>query len=250
MGRDLQSLFETSEANARNLLQKLLLLPKRLAPCQNIWHAVCYTFHGQGLIKFLTVVIQDVAGNLWHKESKRQEQMRTGVEGAHLCILFQCEVCWVRNLEGRDPRGESDEVYLAFIRCANLDAMLGKSPHTIRVHRRETIAVFENSRLIGKTPAYHPRGPFPVGNPVGMSLAVDMLIKSLVAKGRIVDHVHFSTLWKLQGTYTKNWESSPAGVTEGASFAKGASWICPTSCPAQSKWFHDFLQGMEHRMGC
>ncbi len=140
-------------------------------------------------------------------------------------------------------------MYLACIRRANLDAMLGKSPLMIRAHRREAIAVFENSRLIGKTPAYHPRGPFPVGNPVGMSLAVDMLIKSLVAKGHIVNHVQFSTLRKLGGTYTKNWESSPAGVTEGASFAKGAGQIRPTSCPAQSKWFHDFLQGMEYWMG-
>jgi hypothetical protein len=141
-------------------------------------------------------------------------------------------------------------VCLACIRRANLDAMLGKSPLTIRAHRRETIALLENSRLIGKTPAYHPRGPFPVGNPVGMSLAVDMLLKSLVAKGCIANHVQFSTLRKLWGTYTKNWESSPAGVTEGASFAKGAGRICPTSCPAQSEWFHDFLQGMEYWMGC
>jgi hypothetical protein len=42
---------------------------------------------------------------------------------------------------------------------------------------------------IDKTPAYHPRGPFPRGDPVGMSLAVDMLLKSIVAKGRILDHV-------------------------------------------------------------
>jgi len=50
--------------------------------------------------------------------------MLMAVEGAHLCILFQCEVCWFRNLEGRDPRGESDSVYLACIRRANLDTML------------------------------------------------------------------------------------------------------------------------------
>jgi hypothetical protein len=176
--------------------------------------------------------------------------MLTAVEGAHLCILFQCKVCWFRNLEVRDPRGESDDEYLACIRRANLDAMLGKSPLMIRAHRRETIAVLENSRLIGKTPAYHPRGPFPVEDPMGMSLVVDMLLKSLVAKGRIADHVQFATLQKLWGTYTKNWESSPSGVKEGASFAKEAGRICPTSCLAQSKWFHNFLQGMEYRMGC
>jgi hypothetical protein len=184
------------------------------------------------------------------RESDSQEQKLTDVEGAHLCIPFQYEVCWFHNLEGRDPRGESDDVYLACIRRANLDAMLRKSPLTIRAHRRETITMLENSRLIQKMPAYHPRGPFPLGDPVGMSLAVDMLLKSLVAKGRIADHVQFATLRKLlRGTYTKNWESSPSGVKEGASFLR-AGLIRLTSCPAQLEWFYDFLHGMEYRMGC
>jgi hypothetical protein len=51
--------------------------------------------------------------------------------------------------------------------------------------------------------------------------AVDMLLRSLVAKGRILDHVQFATLQKMRSTYTKNWESSPAGVKEGAAFANG-----------------------------
>ena len=107
------------------------------------------------------------------------------------------------------------------IRRANLDAMLGKSPLTIRSHRRETLAALRNADSIGKTPAYHPRGPFPVGDYVGMSLAVDMLVKSLVAKGRILDHIQFSTLRKMRSTYTNNWESLPYGVMEGAAFANG-----------------------------
>ena len=74
---------------------------------------------------------------------------------------------------------------------------------------------------IDKTPAYHPRGPIPKGDPVGMSLAVDMLLKSLVVKGRILDHVQFATLQKMRLTYTENWESSPAGVKEGAAFTNG-----------------------------
>ena len=166
--------------------------------------------------------MKDVAGNPWHKEDERQKQMLTAVEGAHLCIPFQCEVCWFRNLEGRDPRrGESDDVYLACIRRANLDAMLGKSPLTIRAHRRETIGVLENSRLIGKTPAYHPRGPFPLGDPVGMSLAVDMLVKSLVAKGRIENHVQFATLRKLCNVHQKLGIISCRG--------QGGSFLCQGS---------------------
>jgi hypothetical protein len=83
-----------------------------------------------------------------------------------------------------------------------------------------------------------------------MGLAVDMELKSLIAKGRICNHVQFLTLRRLRGTHTKNWESSPLGVAEGASFAKGLGRIRPTSCPSQSEWFYDMLWGMEYRMGC
>ena len=89
-----------------------------------------------------------------------------------------------------------------------------------------------------------------MGDMVGMSLAVDMLLKSLVAKGRILDHVQFATLRKMRSTYTKNWELSPAGVKEGAAFANGKYRVRQTTCPAQSEWFYDFLRGLEFRMGC
>ncbi len=145
--------------------------------------------------------------------------MMEGVEGSHLCIPFQCKLCWYQNIKGRDPTPGKNDIYITCIRQVNLDAMFGKSPLTIRAHRRETLALLKNAITIGKTPACHPRGPFPMCDQSGMSLAVDILLKSLVAKGRILDHVQFSTLWKMRLTYTKNWESSPAGVKEGAAFA-------------------------------
>jgi hypothetical protein len=53
----------------------------------------------------------------------------------------------------------------------------------------------------------------------------------------------------MRSTYTKNWESSPAGVKEGAAFANGKYRVRQTTCPAQSEWFYDFLQGLEFWMG-
>jgi hypothetical protein len=194
--------------------------------------------------------IVDEAGNPWHKEEDRQCQMIRGVEESHLCILFQCKLCWYPNIEGRDPTPGRDNLYSMCIRRANLDAMLGKSPLTIRAHRRETFASLKNASHIRKTQAYHPRGPVPVVDQVGMSLVVDMLLKLLQAKGRILDHVQFTTLRKMSRTYTKNHESLPAGVKEGAAFANGKYQVRQTSCPAQSEWFHNFLQGLEYRMGC
>jgi len=75
-------------------------------PCRSVWHAECYTSRGD-LLKFPAVAIEDELGNPWHKEEERQRRMNQGVDGAHMCILFQCETCWMRNLEGKDPVDES-----------------------------------------------------------------------------------------------------------------------------------------------
>ncbi len=79
--------------------------------------------------------IVDEEGNLWHKEEDRQHQMMEGVEGSHLCILFQCKLCWYWNIEKKDPTLGRDDLYLTCIRQANLDAMLGKSLLTIKAHQ-------------------------------------------------------------------------------------------------------------------
>jgi hypothetical protein len=165
--------------------------------------------------------ILDEVGNTWHKKEDWRRKMMEGVDGSHLCIPFQCELCWYWNLEGREPVPGRDNVYLTCMHHANIDAMLGKSPLKIRAHRQESERAISTALAFGKTPAYHPRGPFPMADQVGMSLVVDIILKSLAAKGKLVKHVQFSTLRKLQAMYTKNWESSPAGVKEGAAFAKG-----------------------------
>jgi hypothetical protein len=96
--------------------------------------------------------IVDEAGNPWHKEEDRQHQMMQGVEGSHPCIPFQCELCWYCNIEKEGPTPGRDSLYVTCIRQANLDAMLGKYPLTIRAHRRETLAVLKNANRIRKMP--------------------------------------------------------------------------------------------------
>ncbi len=219
------------------------------SPCRSVWHAECYMCFGQEHPWFPMATIKDEQESVWHKEEERQRRLMQGVKGAHLSTPFQCETCWYRNLEGRDPRDGESDLMLACIRRANLDVMAGKSPLTIRGHLVETIAVLRNAERINRTPSYHPRGPFPLGDPVGMGLAIDMLTKSLVAKGRLVDYVQFSTIRKFGATYTKNWELSPAGVLEAALFAKGVERVRPTSCPSQSEWFYQFQRGMDYWMG-
>ena len=98
----------------------------------------------------------------------------------------------------------------------------------------------KNAYDVNKTPTLENRGPFPLNDQLGMGLAVDMLQESLVAVGKNEATVQAETLRKLRSTYTKNWDSSPHGVGEGASFAKGSGRVRPTRCPTQSEWFHNF----------
>ena len=85
---------------------------------------------------FQTIAIEDDLGNPWHKEEERQRRLNQGVDGAHMCIPFQCDVCWMRNLEGRDPVAGRDDVYMACIKRENLEAIMGKSTLTIANHAR------------------------------------------------------------------------------------------------------------------
>ena len=135
------------------------------------------------------------------------------------------------------------------IRRANLDAINGKSRNTISGHKRRTRELVDNAVRINKTPTLEPRGPFPLVDQVGMGLAVDIIQKSLVTSGRNEKVIQAETLRQLRSTFTKNWESSPKGVAESASFGSGQGRVRPTSCPAQSEWYQDFWRGVEKRMG-
>ena len=69
--------------------------------------------------------IVDEEGNPWHNEDARHRQMMEGVEGSHLCIPFQCEMCWYWNLEGRNPTPGKDDVNRLAYGQSITDACLG-----------------------------------------------------------------------------------------------------------------------------
>lgn len=169
--------------------------------------------------------------------------------GVHSVLAFQCEICWIRNLESRDLDPITDRNYISCIRRANLDAINGRAQGTIKNHVDQMKATEIRCREINRTPDFPQRGPFPVSDPVGMGCAVDMLYRSLTAKGRINQHIQFETMRKGRSTQTLLWASSPKGTMEGSTFSGNASRIRFTTCPTQSRWFGDFLTGARDRMG-
>ena len=192
--------------------------------------------------------VVDEEGNEWHNEAARRIRLNMGVAGAHCCLPFQCDKCWLRNMERREP-GPKDDFTMKCIRRANLDMMAGKAVTTIRGHKNRTKELVRYAEMSNRTPSLEPRGPFPEEDQIGMGLFCDILTKSVVARGHNSPHVQAETLRKLKSTFTKNWESSPAGVAERASFGKGTGRVRATECPSQSEAFLDAWRGLESRMG-
>lgn len=176
------------------------------------------------------MIVKDDDGAVWEGQEERSARLNTGVAGVHSVLSFQCEVCWIRNLEGRDLSPVSDRNYVACIRRANLDAINGRASRTIKNHIDHLKATEERCRDLNRTPNFPQRGPFPLTDPVGMGCAVDMLYRSLVAKGRITNHIQFNTMRKGRSTQTLLWSSSPTGTLEGNALHPGSdSPLAPLS---------------------
>ena len=195
--------------------------------------------------------VADADGNVWYKQQQREERLNHGVKGAHAALPFQCEDCWILNMEGRPRLDKLDDTYCMLIRRANLDAMAGRAAPTLMGHASSVQRTAKNCKLIGKTPSVPLRGPMPFSDPVGMGVAVEMLFTSITAKSRIKgqSHIQYDTMRKSRSTFSKGYASSPQGIAEGSSFGNGMVKSTLTKCPTQSEWFSTFSRGAETRMG-
>lgn len=193
--------------------------------------------------------LRDEAGNIWHTQEARIQRLNKAVRGAHLVLPFQCETCWIRLLEDREPLPE-DNLYRMCIRRANLDAIAGRAKSTIDAHVYRMARIIRNCRELNKSPSLPGRGPFPNYDCVGMGVAVEMLHETMVAKGKTGKFIQFETARQVRSTFSVSYLSSAEGAIEGGSFAKGTGKVRPTNCPTESPWFVEyFLRGCEYRMG-
>ena len=87
---------------------------KGLQICQNVSHAECYK--GLGVEKFPMSRMEDTSGNIWFKQEKHEDRLNHAVRRAHAVIPFQCEDCWMLNLEGRLPVAGLDDMFIMLIR--------------------------------------------------------------------------------------------------------------------------------------
>jgi hypothetical protein len=216
--------------------------------CHQVWCEPCYTPHP--LDKFYHHRPKDELGFEWgpKEDAKRFREARPG---DHLLVTFQCDLCSFRNLTRRSPSLTSpqDDFLLCCIHRANLDAVWGRESTTVNATlwgARQLIALWRVARIPVELP---PRGPFPLGDSLGLRVAVGMLIKSLEPGRYSPAYQQFETIWRLRATFSNMHMLSLEGVnslrTVGGETAKMSLALLPTN----SLWFERFTEGCLKRMG-
>lgn len=217
-------------------------------PCGSVWHGPCYTPHP--LDRFYYHVETDEDGFDW-RPSSDLSRYRVARAGDHLVTPFQCDLCWFRNLQGRDPTPtlERDALLLCCIRRANLDAVWGREPQTVSATLRAAKNMIRQWEKVGLTPQFPALGPFPVRDSLGFSVAVAMLLKSQEPGKYNSNYQQFETVRKLRAGYSNMYMASCEGVSSLRTVGGDRIKHHLTQSPTQSLWFERFSQGCVRRMG-
>ncbi len=243
--RQLRQVLSSGQEDGGNILHQLLRTPRQVASVSD--GVVCRMLRMSRTGEVPSEENTGQGKNKWYKHDRRVYRINHGVCGAHASIQFQCENCWLINLEGRLPVDRLDDAYIVLLCQANLDAMGGRAVATIKAHATAILRTIRNRQQFRKTPSIPPRGPMPIS----VGLAIELLFHSLTAVPRIKgeSHIQFNLMRRPRATFTSAWESSPMGTKEGSSFSSSMTKITITSCPPQQKWFGLMMQGKESRMG-
>ncbi len=168
-----------------------------------------------------------------------------------LSCPFQCDRCWYVNLKGAEPTASfNDQRLLKYIRRANLDAMWSKEASTVRNTLDGVMNNFRRAADLGLKPLSTPRGPWPVGDQLGMQIALQILRQSQM-KGRHDDsYQQFDSIRRLRSAAFNEHSSSVMGFGDGRSFTgdRGRA-VRNSNCPTLSIFFEKFMKGLEKRMG-
>jgi len=168
-------------------------------------------------------------------------------DGDHLTTPFQCDLCVFRNLKKCNP-GPHDDLVMACIHQANLDACWGRESATVSSTLRATRHTITLLGPVGLDPPFPTLGPFPVADTFGYTMAIAMLLKSR-QPGRYASYQQFEILRKLRAGFSNVFMTSVLGQESlrlvGGDRAK--QHLC--NCPTNTLWFERFSKGCLSRMG-
>ena len=146
---------------------------------------------------------------MWKRKSKVTDFL-VGVNGAHLMQPFQCNLCWFRNLQKRDPNPISykETLLLGHIRRVNLDIIWSRSRTTsyMSAFRKANAA----SSSLGLTPKHFPQGPWPIDDKVGFQVAIEIVASSLKEGTTSKKYQQYDTVRTIRTVHQHLFESGPS----------------------------------------
>ena len=146
--------------------------------CKSAWCGKCYRIHHED--RFHIAYPQDTSG-FTQVDNIDEHRFKEARNGDHIMCNFQCDYCIFEMLKQRQPRKSDykDKLLMICIRRANLDALWAREPSTVDGNRREVDRATEISDLVGIDPGFKPLGPYPDDDIQGITVAIQMLLRSL-----------------------------------------------------------------------
>ncbi len=174
--------------------------------CQSVWCSTCYTC--PEFVQFHRSLPQDEGGFHW-ASAKDKGRHLCARDCDHLVTPFQCDLCMFCNLQGCNP-GQHDELVMACIRQANLDACGGRETATVSSMLRAVQQTIKLLGHVGLSPPFPEPGPFPVADTFGYAMAIAMLLKSR-QPGKYAAYQQFETVRKLHAGFSNVYMASVVG---------------------------------------
>lgn len=217
-------------------------------PCRSVWCGECYTPHP--LDRFHHYVPTDEDGFEWRPADRCRSHLEAR-NGDHLLTPFQCDLCVFRNLKLRNPLhiNPRDDLLLCCIRQINLDSVWGRESGTVSATLRAASQMITLWKTVDIPPTLAARGPFPVADSFGYSVAIAMVLKSLEPGRYSASHQQFETIRKLRAGYANVYMSSLGGSYSLRTVGGDKAKYTLSDSPTQSLWFERFSQGCLGRMG-
>ena len=176
-----------------------------------------------------------------------------GIDGAYLLVPFQCDVCWFRALEKREPRVGSyqDNRILGYIRRVNLDLIWSRAPGTIASTRDNVRMMLKMWRELGLEIDLPTLGPWAPEDRVGFRIAMAQVRYSQRPGANESTHLQFDTVRKMRTAFNHVYEVGKAIRAEDHTGFKGLKGeiFSASSCPTDSRFFQLFTRGLLLRLG-
>ena len=184
---------------------------------------------------------------------KAEDELRytQGIDGAHLMVTFQCDLCIFRTLFSRNPRiVQGDKESLGIIRRMNLDAIWAREPSTIRNNLSNLAKIINFCESHGLDPQLPALGPWNIQDELGYCLAFSMLIHSTLPGRHARTYTQFATIRQQRAAFSNLYQASSnmnhalSSITQ-----SNQGRIHLAQCPSNSVWFSRWSRGCETRMG-